>query len=95
MWYGLKDNGITKRDSYHDMFFSYDLMLAPIRRHDSWVETLVMILISVKGETQSEIHLLSFSNTSTRIIHLILREITGNTINLDKRESVWGQLFYF
>ncbi len=80
-----------KLANYHGMIKCFDSMLSPMRRHDSRVETSAMIPINMKVETRPEIHLLSFPNTSARIMHVILRGPARKTTNLNEQELVWEQ----
>ena len=88
----IEGKGERKRlANYHVMVKCFDSMLAPMRRHDSRVETSAMIPINMKVETRPEIHLLSFPNTTARIIYVILRGPARKTTNLDEQELVWEQ----
>ena len=70
-------------------------MLSPMRRHERRVETSAMIPINMKVETRPQIHHLSFPNTSTRVINVILPGPALETTNLDEQELVWEQLMKF
>ena len=73
----------------------FDSMLSPMRPHDKRVETSAMIPINMKVENRPQIHLLSFPNTSTRVIYVILGGPALKTTNLDEQELVWEQLMKF
>ncbi len=66
-------------------------MLAPLRRHDSGVETSAIIPIKMKVETRPEMHPLSSPNTTASIIYVVLRGPARKTTNLDEKELVWEQ----
>lgn len=77
-----------KLANYHGMVQYFDSMLSPMRRQDDRIETSSMIPINIKVETRPEIHLISFPNTSARIIHVILRSPARKTTNLEEQELV-------
>ncbi len=80
-----------KLANYHRMLKCFDSMLSSMRRHDSRVETSAMIPMNMKVETRPEIYLLSFPNTTARIIYVILRGPARRTQNLYELELIWEQ----
>ena len=72
-----------KIEEYHGMVKCMDGMLAPMRRHDTRVETTARIPIDMKVESRPEIHLLAFPGSTARIIYVILRGPARKVANLD------------
>ena len=77
---------------YHGMVKCFDVMYAPMRRHDGRVETSASIPLNMKVETRPEIHLLAFPNNTAREIYVIIRGPARRTTNLDEQELVWEEL---
>ena len=63
-----------------------DSMLAPMRRHDRLVERTARISIDIKVKTRPQIHLLVFSGSNSRVIHIIWRGPAGKLTILDDRK---------
>lgn len=69
----------------------FDTMLKPLRRHDNRVVTTARITINMRVESRPETHLLSFPDSTPRIIYVLLRGPAHKTMNLEDKTITWEQ----